>query len=273
MGHYYTREGQAQHTQPTKPGAKNPFRDTTIADARKFGLLPSVSGITDMVPKPALASYIGRGIANACFDRPPHPGEERAGYIKAMIEEGAKEGKQAAQVGTDIHGCIEQILTGYRVDTDASLTLASGIVVTMGEMVWPAINKMKEMGLEIQHSEKVLVNRYLGYAGTTDVIFKTADSYGVLDFKSRKTKAGEAVEPYDTQPAQIAAYIAAHWQTDKDVSPFGSKVRGINLYISTTEPGRIEVVEYGYERLIHEYEAFKHMMALWTWQNNYNPAF
>ena len=273
MSHYYTREGNAQHTQPTKPGAKNPFRDTTIADARKLGLLPSVSGITDIVSKPALASYIGRGIANACFDRPPHPGEERSGYIKAMIEAGASEGKQAAQVGTDIHACIEKLLTGEEVDTSLPITLASGITLSIGEMVFPAISKMKAMGLEIQHSEKVLVNRYLGYAGTTDVIFKAADSYGVLDFKSRKTKAGEAVEPYDTQPAQIAAYIAAHWQTSAEVVPFGSKVRGINLYISTPEPGRVEVVEYDSERLIKEWEAFKNMMALWIWQQNYNPAF
>lgn len=272
MSHYYTRNGTAQHTQPTKPGAKNPTRPTTITDAKKLGLLPSVSGITDVLAKPALITYISNSIAGCCYDSPPHPGEERETYIREMVKAGSDEGAKAADAGTAIHAAIEGLLTGERVDTEASLTLASGIVVSMGEMVFPAIQKMRDMGLEVVASEKVLVNRWLGYAGTTDIIFKTSDTYGVLDFKSRKTTPGKPVEPYDTQPAQIAAYIAAHWQTDRDISPFGSKVRGINLFISTTEPGRVEVAEYGYEKLLAEYEAFKNMHAIWVWKNEYNPA-
>ncbi len=44
--HWYTKNGEAAHTQPTlSKTAKNPNRSTTIKDARKLGLLPSVTSI------------------------------------------------------------------------------------------------------------------------------------------------------------------------------------------------------------------------------------
>jgi len=52
--HWYTTEGAAAHTQPTKKGAKNPFRATTIRDAKEQKLLPSITGILSVIDNPAL---------------------------------------------------------------------------------------------------------------------------------------------------------------------------------------------------------------------------
>jgi hypothetical protein len=48
--------------------------------------------------------------------------------------------------------------------------------------------------------------------------------------------------------------------------------RGVNVYISTTEPGRIGEAWYDEATLNKEYEAFKHVVALWQHQNKYIPA-
>jgi hypothetical protein len=65
---------------------------------------------------------------------------------------------------------------------------------------------------------------------------------------------------------QIAAYVEAYW------GGIGSCAVGHNVFISTTEPGRVEVVTYDAIRLRKEWEAFKHCLALWKWRHSYDPA-
>jgi len=48
-GHWYTVDGKAAHTQPTKTKGAKPIRSTTLADAKRLGLLPSVSAYTRML--------------------------------------------------------------------------------------------------------------------------------------------------------------------------------------------------------------------------------
>jgi len=51
-GHWYAQDGSAAYTQPnkSKPGQTRP---TTLRDAKKFDLVPSVTGIIGMADKPA----------------------------------------------------------------------------------------------------------------------------------------------------------------------------------------------------------------------------
>jgi hypothetical protein len=54
-----------------------------------------------------------------------------------------------------------------------------------------------------------LVNTKHGYAGKVDVIAKGPRGKRlILDYKTRKTKPGQACTPYDGQAMQIAAYAA-----------------------------------------------------------------
>ncbi len=65
--HWYTTEGAAAHTQPTKKGAKNPFRATTIRDAKEQGLLPSITGILSVIDNPALNRWKMGKVAEYCY--------------------------------------------------------------------------------------------------------------------------------------------------------------------------------------------------------------
>jgi hypothetical protein len=89
---------------------------------------------------------------------------------------------------------------------------------------------------------------------------------GVIDFKTRKTKPGVAVTPYDGQAMQIAAYGATYWGEENLPHMFGA-----NAFISTTEPGRLEVCAYTPQQLMAEWEVFKMACAIWRHAKNYDP--
>ena len=53
-GHWYTREGEPMYT---IIGANGKERNTTLRDAKKEGLVPSVTTILSMIAKPSLENW------------------------------------------------------------------------------------------------------------------------------------------------------------------------------------------------------------------------
>lgn len=261
MSHFYHPDGRSCHEMPTvSKGAKSPTRPTTIADAKRLGLLPSVSTITKVLHAPGLETYKMKEVAKACFLNPPHPGEEMDPYVKAMVEKSSEDAAGAADVGTIVHDALECSFTGEQ--RKAESVKIGHMEYHIDTFVHPALELIKQHGWEIVASEKTLVNLAEGYAGTTDLIIKTREGeIGIADFKTKRTKVGKAVEPSETHPCQIAAYSMAHW------SALGF---GANIYISTTEPGRVEIVPYSHQELYAAWQAFLDMNSLYRWLNNYD---
>ena len=267
-GHWYTRSGKPCHTQQTKAGAANKERGTHIGDARKpqNRLLPSVSGITKMLASGGLEAHKMREVAKACFNSPAHPGEDLAGYVTKMVEESGKDVGIAADLGTKIHKALEHHFEMGSYE-DEPIVLVNGYQCLLGDLVQPAITKFASLNLDISFTEKVLVNAEEGYAGTTDIIWKSDSGVGILDWKSKRTKPGKAIDPIDTHPMQIAAYIAAQFDTRNGFDG----TLGYNVYVSTTEPGRVEVVEYKPKELQKAWESFLSCCQLWRYINDYDP--
>ncbi len=90
-------------------GANGNERDTTLRDARKLNLFPSVTGILDLIAKPALTNWIVDQNILAALTIPRIEGESSDALCKSIKHDGREEGKAAAQVGTDIHDAIESI--------------------------------------------------------------------------------------------------------------------------------------------------------------------
>lgn len=258
--HWYTRDGKARHTQPTKPGAKNPTRPTNIKDAKAQDLLPSVSSYTKMLAAPGLERWKMGKVAEACFKYPPHPGEDMAEYVRTMLDKSKDEGINAADLGTQIHAAIEAKLKGETYE-DSHVEVAEGFGAMISKMVEPAFAKLADLDIHVKHAELVLVNSAEGYAGTTDVVHQR----GILDWKSKKTKQDEPIFPSETHPMQIAAYYAAHF------GPDFTDAQCMNVYISTTEPGRVDVVSYKPEVLTEAYKDFLCLTRLWRSANSYDP--
>lgn len=263
MSHFYTKTGEPRHEQPTKKGAKNATRPTTIADAREQGLLPSVSGITKVWANPGLDYYKITQAARCAYKKPPIGGEEEEEYVQMIYADSQKDAASAAEVGTLIHKTLEALLV-HRYYAPAAVSIG-GKDVHIYELLDPALEAMDKLDIAILASEKVLVNAAYGYAGTTDVIWSRPLNHGILDYKTKRTKPGKAVEPNQDHALQIAAY---HMAAYGSIAP---EDVGYNVYISTTEPGRVEIKEWSAKELAEAWEAFQHCLALWRYQTGYDP--
>ena len=104
-----------------------------------------------------------------------------------------------------------------------------------------------------------------GFAGTTDLLFTHGDGLpGILDYKTKKTKPGEKVPAYDEHRLQLAAYGATEYG-----DAYIGRVRAINVFVSTTEPGRVEFVTHG--DLTQDWAAFRLLASLWRYVKGYDP--
>ena len=260
--HWYDVSGKPAHTQPTKKGAKNATRATNIKDAREQKLFPSVSSILKVLSNPALDRWKMGKVAEACFKQPPIADEKMEEYVHAILGKAFDEVSGAADLGTQIHATIENVLSNKPVDASASVLQCS----------LAAVDKVNELGLAVKHSELTTVCVSHGYAGTTDlVVTRVKDGclqYGIVDFKSTKTQEGDPVSSKSGHAAQIAAYLSSHWLGGGKPS---EQHFGMNIYISTTELGRVDVMEYDHNLLNRELEMFHHACAIWRHRYEYDP--
>ena len=247
--HWYDKDGKAVFEVPKAKGGG--MRATTIADARKMGLYPSVTTILSVMAKPQLDDWKLQQVAERAYANPPQDNEEASSYARRTIDGAFEQVSDAADLGTAIHAAIEAHFKGIPV--------AEGMQV----YVQPVVAALATAGIQIMEHELRLVNAAAGYAGTTDAVMVRYNQKGILDFKSRKTKPGVKCEPWDTEPMQIAAYGLAKF----DHVP----TCGANVYISTTEPGRVDVVHYDYAQLYAAWHAFRNMIELWQYLKGYRP--
>lgn len=261
MSHYYKPNGESCHE--ILGSSTGRLRPTTITDARKSGLLPSVTTILDILAKEQLVSWkmdqvalqLRRDLAAGMSF--PEGDKEFCNIVKkrAMDQVG-----DAADLGTRIHTALEKMLQGEAYDTELNKYIA-----TVPDVL--AANR-----ISITAHEEVLINPSVGYAGKTDAKFTRQHQplimgRGILDFKSRKsdTKYSE-MTPWPGQSTQIAAYHMAAYGNIADADI------GANCFISTTEPGRVELAWYSATELREEYEFFECLARAWQIRNKYVPA-
>jgi len=256
--HWYSLDGKPCHTVPNKDG--DGTRTTTLRDARKLNLLPSVTTIIGILDKPQLTKWKMREAAKAAIAIPGPQGEEPLErFADRAIEHAMSQVGEAADLGTKIHNAIENLMRGSAEEPSKE----------MQPYVKPVLEWMRSVGVKVTHSEIVLVNAVHGFAGRVDALFTWGDGFGkmgILDFKTKKTKEGEKVEAYDEHLLQLAAYAATHYGAGQL-----QHVVAANLFISSTEPGRLEVVKHDKERMVAAYEAFTQMCAIWRFRKGYDP--
>jgi hypothetical protein len=250
-GHWYQTDGTPLHRLPTADGRGE--RATTLADARRLGLYPSVTSILNVLAKPGLEKWKLDQVAQATL-RLPKGEEESTDYWCSRVRNAAFEQvEQAADLGTMIHGALEAAMAGEPYDPE------------LQPYIKPVLEWKATTGIEVIDREIRLVNKAEGFAGTADVLFRYGQfGMGILDYKTRKTKRGEKVTAYDNQAMQLAAYAATYWGPENI-----TRVVAANVFISTTEPGRIEVVKHA--NLFRDWQAFKLVAALWRYQKDYDP--
>ncbi len=250
-GHWYMADGTPAHRMPTADG--NGERITTIRDARRLGLYPSVTSILGILAKPGLETWKLNQVALATLRILLQEGESEEYWCNRVRTAAFEQVEEAADLGTMIHGALELAMAGEAYDP------------TLAVYVEPVVKWARETGIQIVEREIRLVNREQGFAGTSDVLFRYgANGIGILDYKTRKTQVGKPVGAYEDQAMQLAAYAATYWG-EANIG----RVLAANVFVSTTEPGRMEVVKH--PEIAGDWEAFKLAAALWRYLKGYDP--
>lgn len=248
--HWYTTDGNPRHEVPTKTGQTRPV---WISDARRLGLLPSVTNILGIISKPQLDSWKLNQCALAALRNPRGQDEPEDYYCRRIVEMSKMGVQEAAELGSRIHGALDRAFAGEPFDE------------TLNPHILPVVEWRNKTQITIVDRETLLVNAPEGYAGRADVLFRYGkNGIGILDYKSRKTTPGRPVEAYDGQAAQLAAYAAAY--CGLDALP---RVLMANVFISTTEPGRMEIIKH--DNPARDFQFFRDAAACWRYVKGYDP--
>ena len=249
--HWYDpKTGLPCHT--VKCSTKDGERPTNITDAKKLGLVPSVTNVLSVLRKPALETWKQEQCCLSVLTAPRKPDEGLDDFVARVLHEERQheqEAKDAADLGTRIHKALEDELSGRVADHE---------MLPWIEPVWEYLNKQ---GYLRTQCERILVGD--GYAGRTDLIAEGHKYDVMLDFKSTKKPPKE---PYWEHRLQLSAYHMAKIRNE----PTSSRITVCgNIYISTTKPG--DFVVHVHEDTHTCWLAFKHLLDYWQVANDYYP--
>ena len=102
-GHWYTKEGTPAYTTIGKTGEQ----PTTLRDARKLGLLPSVTTIIGQLSKAGLNTWLQQQVLLAALTLPRLPDEPESEWLSRVMQDSKATGREAAERGTAIHAIIQ----------------------------------------------------------------------------------------------------------------------------------------------------------------------
>lgn len=245
--HWYYPDARPCYEVPYADPSKG-MRPTTLRDARKLGLLPSVTTVLRVLNRPALTAWLIEQACLTVLTAPRLENEPLDAFVTRVLQTERQqdaEAREARDLGTDIHEALELAVQGCQCDENLRV------------YVDPVLEALKPLGA-FQSAETVVVGD--GYAGKTDLILTDDEWDTIVDFKSAKKLPKEA---YPEHKLQLSGYAAAHFNKT------GKSVRTFNIYISTEEPGKIAVHPSG--TMIDYEEGFVPALHAWQWMNQFWP--
>lgn len=256
--HYYNAEGAPCFEVPYADKSKG-MRPVTLRDAKKMRLYPSVTTIIDdTLRKYGLDIYKGNQLIDATWAHLQaweewnipigvrEPSTEDRDEIRIRARQHSSD---AADFGTNVHTFIYKFLdTGYCALDDDLAWLAE----------WLGDQDLKTTYLEMPFISNKRTARHGGrivppYGGTIDFLGWWGGNGVIIDWKTQATKPGKPINVYQTWGTQLAAYADAR---DSDLDCY-------NVVISSTEPGRIEVVEWDCRDILDHGDYFECLYYLW----------
>jgi len=244
--HWYGQDGSPQYTVKAKDGSDRP---TTLRDARKFNLVPSVTTILKVSAKPALDAWKNEQLLLAALTLPKVNGETEKEFIARVVADSKETGKRAAEAGTRIHEEVESHFAGKKS--------TRGIKVEEALFDHFKLHPFQPWIVENSFSCA------LGFGGKVDLYCKPdkAASYGIVaDIKTKDFGPDDKVEAYDEHLMQLAAYRHGLGIVN---------ARCANVFVSRTHEGLVKIVEWSEEDLKRGWEMFQHLLSFWKLKNQF----
>lgn len=247
-GHWYDRAGAPRYEQTAKAGHQRP---TTLADARKQGLVPSVTTILSVLAKPALERWkVQQGIL-AALTLPRDPVESDDAYLARVFEDSKAQAIAAAEEGTRIHDACECAVKGLPYPEKYA------------PHVKGALAKLKELFPDVNDwvAERSFAHTS-GFGGKVDL--HSPSTGCVADYKSNDEKAGSEKKLDYDQYFQLAAYQDGLLLPRNDCA---------NIFVSRTDPGVAFGHKWTAEKIEKGSQIFRTSLELWKLLNNFDPSF
>jgi hypothetical protein len=235
-GHWYTKDGAPAYTIEGKTGVRN----TTLRDARKLGLLPSVTTINNMLSKAGLDTWKQQQVLLAALTLPRLADEPEADWLARVMQDSKATGREAAERGTAIHAIIESYFDQvYMPEKPAYLDgIDKALDQAFGNQLWL--------------SEKSF-GHPLGFGGKCDLMAKSGF---VVDFKTKDADL-DKVDVYFEHEMQLAAYREGLGVPN---------ARCAIVFVNGTT-NQVKLIEVEEQKLQNGWECFQHLLRVYQIKN------
>ena len=240
--HWYRRDGTPQYS---VEAAKGGMRSTTLRDARKMNLVPSVTTILKCAASPGLEAWKLNQMLLAALTLPRGESESEESFVARVVLDSKEHAKKAAERGTRVHTAVEKYYEGKTDDTMIEYQLGVSKVI-------------KNSFGDLKFLPEKSFGHEMGFGGKVDLHAPGV----VLDIKSKEFTSStiDKVEAYDEHMMQLAAYRVGLGMPE---------ARCANVFASVTEPGLCKVVEWSQEDLSRGWTMFESLLKYWQAKNQH----
>jgi hypothetical protein len=216
------------------------LRNTTLRDARKYDLVPSVTTILNVAAKPGLEAWKQQQILLASLTLPKHDDESLDQYAERVLKDSKEQASEARDLGTAIHAKVQSAFEGGPPN-ESYLAVKAVLDQAYGKQEWI--------------SEKAFSHQ-LGFGGKCDLHCKLA----VVDIKTKAFSPKDDPQGYDEHLMQLAAYRSGLILPEANCA---------NIFVSTTHAGLVSLYEWTKADVERGWLMFESLLKYWQAKNNY----
>jgi hypothetical protein len=243
--HWYALDGTPAYE---VRGANGAMRSTTLRDARKLNLVPSVTTIIKCAAAPGLEAWKQQQVLLSALTLPRTENEPESAWLDRVMQDSKEQGRKAADRGTAIHAAVQGHYEGEPPK----------------EEYWPYVKatarKIEDyFGKQEWIAEKPFAHA-LGFGGKVDLHCRVA----AIDVKSKEFYEDAKKLAWDEHCMQLAAYRVG----------LGTPLaRCANIFVSTAITGLVIPHEWDEECLMNGWKMFQGLLFYWQAKNRYVPNF
>ena len=247
--HWYRADGEPLHTIDMTNGGE---RNTTLRDARKMNLFPSVTTVLkDVLVNYGVQKWLRNTLLESAYTLPESFRLQAFANYKLKVEEEAEEfGAKARDFGSKVHDAIDcyHLNKDYVADEEIEPYLAE-------YRKWFEANI-----ISVISSEETVVNHDTGYAGRMDLVADHREhGLCVIDFKTQRAKG--SVKFYDTWLYQLAAYRKC----------IPSKPNCLSVAMNSIAPAAPVEKLWSVQEVKTGWDVFRRVCEIWQLQRGYFP--